>query len=93
MDYIYFSALAGSQETLSGSCATECGKGIFSQKCCAGIKAMGEAWYACVDRSFAPGDMTMTVADVDVNVKCVESGAMKMARFTASAVLILASTM
>ena len=93
MDYIYFSAITGSQDALPGSCATNCGKGIFSQKCCAGIKAEGDAWYACVDRSFAPGDMTMTVANVDVNIKCVESGAIKMAGLTASAILVLASTM
>ena len=94
MDYIYFAAVTGRQgKDGSGSCATSCGKGIFSQKCCAGIKAEGEYWYACVDRSLAPGDMTMNVAGAEVNIKCVESGAMNMAGLTASAILVLASTM
>ena len=76
-----------------GSCTQECGKGLFKQKCCAGVNAGPEFWYACVDRSIAPADMTMKIANVDVKITCVESGSMKMAGFTASALLALASAM
>ena len=94
MDYIYFSAITGkSEDGKMGSCTEECGKGIFSQKCCAGVNAGPEFWYACVDRSIIPGDMKMNIANIDVKMTCVESGSMKMAGLTASALLALASVM
>ena len=97
MDYIYFSALSGNVSKDMGSCIEECGKGIFSQKCCAGIDGqkgeVKEFMYACVDRSIAPGDMSMQIDGYDVKITCIESGSMKMAGFTASTLLALASAM
>ena len=97
MDYIYFSALSGRVSKDMGSCIEECGKGIFSQKCCASIDVKKihskEFYYACVDRSIAPGDMSMKIDGFDVKITCVESGSMKMAGFTASTLLALASAM
>jgi len=94
MDYIQWSILAGDKPEKMGSCTEECGKGVFAQKCCAGINAGPEFWYACVDRSIIPGDMTMNIANVDVKITCVESGSMKMAGLTvASTLLALASVM
>ena len=93
MDYIYFSAIGGDKPEGMGSCTQECGKGIFSQKCCAGVNAGPEFWYACVDRSVIPGDMKMNIMNIDVKITCVESGAMQIAGLTASALLALASAM
>ena len=95
MDYIHYSALTGKAGSNMGSCTQECGKGLFSQKCCAGLNAQQgdskEFWYACIDRSLAAADMTMNVANYSVNIKCVESGSMKIAGLTASALLALVS--
>jgi len=93
MDYFYFSTIGGDKPDGMGSCTEECGKGIFAQKCCAGVNAGPEFWYACVDRSIIPGDMTMNIANVDVKVTCVESGSKKLVGLTASALLVLASAM
>jgi len=100
MDYIYYSVIQGERvpANSAGSCASMCGKGIFAQKCCASVNAWNydmskkDFWYVCVDRSVAPGDMTMNVADYNVQIKCVQSGSMKLVA-AASALLALVSTM
>jgi hypothetical protein len=52
-----------------------CGKGIFQQKCCAGInaweygnKTTRDFWYACLDRSMGASNVTMTIANYDVKI-------------------------
>jgi len=103
MDYIYFSTYTGQKGENFGTCAQECGKGLFAQKCCASITTTGgtigggkkdpDFWYTCIDRSMGASDMTMNIANNSVNIKCVDSGSMRIAGLTVSALLALASTM
>ena len=40
MDYLYYSVLVGDgSNEVFGTCADECGQGLFKQKCCAGFEA------------------------------------------------------
>ena len=99
MDYIYYSVLVGDGSTQAfGSCAKECGQGLFKQKCCAGIDAwmdqaqtQREFWYACVDQSLAAADINMNIAGISVAINCVNSGASRITALTAGAVLAAAS--
>ena len=99
MDYIYYSVLVGQGSTQAmGSCAKECGKGLFKQKCCAGIDAWmdqaqteREFWYACVDQSLAATDVSMNIANMSVTINCVNSGASQITALTMGAVLTAAS--
>jgi hypothetical protein len=98
MDYIHYSAFTAENAPKDmGRCTDVCGKGLFKQKCCAGITAQRnsskEIWYACVDRSLAAADMTMNIANFDVNITCVQSGANKIVAITASAILALVGAM
>jgi len=71
-----------------GSCAQECGKGAFVQKCCAGITMWRtdykgvkerEFTYLCVDQSVAAANINMNIGDMTANISCVDSGAKKLA--------------
>jgi hypothetical protein len=66
------------------------------QKCCATINTWNRSntkrdfWYACIDQSVAPGaDMTMNVADYDVSITCVDSGAKQLVMMAVSVVSAL----
>ena len=79
MDFLYYSAVQGTDGDDKSSCSDVCGKGIFSQKCCASVVTGPEYWFVCVDRSITAADMTMNVAGANVAITCVESKAMKIA--------------
>ena len=85
MDFFYYAMVQGTAGDTKESCSDVCGKGFFSQKCCATIAMGPEVMYACLDRSAVPADMTMNVAGVNVDVTCVVgSGAMKVAASAAA---------
>ena len=93
MDFIYYSVVQGTEGDSKESCSDVCGRGIFSQKCCATLKAGPENWFACLDRSMAAADMTMNVMGMEVDVACVVgSGAMKMAASAAAFAALAATT-
>jgi hypothetical protein len=93
MDFIYYSVVQGTEGDTKQSCSDVCGRGIFSQKCCATLQAGPESWYACLDRSMAAADMTMNVAGMEVDVTCVVgSGAMKIAASAAAFAALAATT-
>lgn len=98
-DYLYYAVLQGERinATNYGNCTAECGKGAFAPKCCAGVTAWGDDeqekdfMYVCMNRSMAETDMTMSIAEFDVNIQCVESGAKKLAMIGISIIAAMIS--